>query len=199
MFSSSSVVRKAAALLTILVSIPYSSCLWPIPRSLRTGSTPVVLAKDFQIIAPTNAPADLDAAIVRSLSYIHNDKLQRLVVGRASADKSQVDRSKELPKLVLSLPRGVKATSIAEEATKPLNSRSEEYTLQVPADGSPATLSANSTLGLLRGLTTFEQLWYDLDGSATYTMEAPISIVDAPAFVSVSVDDLESRGLISTN
>jgi hypothetical protein len=57
--------------------------------------------------------------------------------------------------------------------------------LHVPSDGSPATLSANSTLGLLRGLTTFEQLWYDLDGAATYTLEAPITISDAPAFVCI--------------
>jgi hexosaminidase len=53
--------------------------------------------------------------------------------------------------------------------------------LTVPADGSAATLKANSTLGLFRGLTTFGQLWYDLD-NMTYTIEAPISITDAPAY-----------------
>ena len=44
-------------------------------------------------------------------------------------------------------------------------------------------LSANTTLGLFRGLTTFGQLWYDWDGT-TYTLEAPINIVDSPAYVS---------------
>lgn len=32
--------------------------------------------------------------------------------------------------------------------------------LSVPDDGSDASLTANTGLGLLRGLTTFEQLWY---------------------------------------
>ncbi|KAG5732634.1 hypothetical protein E4T56_gene16912, partial [Termitomyces sp. T112] len=38
-----------------------------------------------------------------------------------------------------------------------------------------------STLGLFRGLTTFGQLWYDLNG-ITYTLQAPFDIVDSPAF-----------------
>ena len=64
---------------------------------------------------------------------------------------------------------------------KPLGSRDESYTLSVPADGRPATLSANTTLGLLRGLSTFQQLWF-AHGSETYMLGAPLSIADAPAF-----------------
>ena len=52
----------------------------------------------------------------------------------------------------------------------------------MPADGSSAILIANSTLGLFRGLTTFEQLWYYFDGDI-YTLEAPVQISDAPAYV----------------
>lgn len=186
MFFLSLVVTAMRGILTLLVFLPFSFCLWPIPRSLQTGSTPIVLSKNFNIVGLRNSPADLDAAISRTLGYIHNDKLQRLVVGRASADVAQLQGAKQLPSLVLSLPADVKVNSITEEAIKPLGSRSEEYTLQVPADGSIATLSANSTLGLLRGLTTFEQLWYDLDGSETYMLDAPVSITDFPAFVSAS-------------
>jgi hexosaminidase len=71
--------------------------------------------------------------------------------------------------------------SISDEATDVLESRDEAYTLTVPSDGSVATLEANSTLGLFRGLTTFGQLWYEYDG-VTYTLEAPIQIHDAPAY-----------------
>jgi hexosaminidase len=71
------------------------------------------------------------------------------------------------------------------EAVQPLAARSEGYSLHVPIDGSSAVLTANSTLGLFRGLTTFEQLWYDLEGVA-YSYQAPVVIVDDyPAYVSL--------------
>ncbi|KAF5343340.1 hypothetical protein D9758_014183 [Tetrapyrgos nigripes] len=57
----------------------------------------------------------------------------------------------------------------------------EGFSLTVPPDGSQAELKANPTLGLFKGLTTFSQLWYDLDGIA-YTVEAPIAIMDEPAY-----------------
>ena len=76
--------------------------------------------------------------------------------------------------------------SISDEAKDALESRDEAYTLSVPADGSAATLKANSTLGLYRGLITFEQLWYDYENT-TYSLEAPIQIDDAPAYVSSSI------------
>lgn len=176
---------KALALVALAVSLAIpATALWPIPRQLETGSTPLILADDFKIVGIKNSPSDLNTAISRTINYINNDKLERLVVGRASTDNAKVQNAKTLMTLVLEMPEGAKVNSIAEEAVVPLGSRSEEYTLHIPADGSSATLSANSTLGLLRGLTTFEQFWYDLDGAATYTLEAPISITDSPAFVS---------------
>lgn len=183
--------------LGLLLAVPVCG-LWPIPRALQTGTTPLILSKDFKITAIRNPPSDLTGAISRTLGHISDDKLQRLVVGRASADEAAVQHAKQLPSLTLSLAEGAEVKSISEEAIKPLGTRSEEYVLHVPSDGSPATLSANSTLGLLRGLTTFEQLWYDLDGAATYTLEAPISITDAPAYVSArlpNVDDSLTRSV----
>ncbi|EKM49790.1 glycoside hydrolase family 20 protein [Phanerochaete carnosa HHB-10118-sp] len=174
---------KAFALIALAISfvVPVTA-LWPIPRQLETGSTPLVLASDFKIDNLDSPPSDLGAAVARTLDHLSTDKLERLVVGRASADKAAVQDAKALPSLVLAVPQGAKVNSIADEAIMPLGSRSEEYTLTIPSDGSPATLTANSTLGLFRGLTTFEQFWYDLDGAATYTLEAPVSITDFPAF-----------------
>lgn len=174
----------ASAILVLSFAVSHVLCLWPMPKSLQTGTTPLVLANNFKIVNIPHSPADLEAAISRTSSFIKNDKLERLVVGRSSTDASKAQHAKQLGSLVLSLSRGATARSVATEAIAPLGSRSEEYTLHVPADGSPATLSANSTLGLFRGLTTFEQLWYQLDDHTTYTMQAPISIVDSPAFVS---------------
>ena len=184
MYSTRRLLSLTLGVVVLLSLVVQVHGLWPIPRSLQTGSTPLILAKNFHIVGLQNSPSDLADAISRTLGHINDDKLQRLVVGRASADKAAVQHAKQLPSLTLSLPKNVKVNSISEEAIKPLGSRSEEYTLHIPSNGSPATLSANSTLGLLRGLTTFEQLWYDLDGAATYTLDAPISIADAPAFVS---------------
>ena len=46
--------------------------------------------------------------------------------------------------------------------------------MSIAVDGSTATLTANSTLGLFRGLTTFTQLFYERSGQI-YAVEAPIS------------------------
>ena len=69
-----------------------------------------------------------------------------------------------------------------QEATSETEERDESYMLIVPADGNGVTLSANTTLGMFRGLTTFGQMWYDLDGTS-YTLVSPIHIVNAPKFV----------------
>ena len=88
-----------------------------------------------------------------------------------------------LSSVSLVLEDGAVVRSISEEAVQPLGNRSEGYSLYVPDDGSEAIISANSTLGLLRGLTSFEQLWYVLD-DVTYTNLAPVTIEnDAPAYV----------------
>ncbi|KAJ7600334.1 glycoside hydrolase family 20 protein [Mycena floridula] len=156
-------------------------CLWPVPRHLQTGTSFLQLAPAFDItVQISNPPQDLLTAVEQTKTFIHTDKLQRLIVGRGSSDSVTVKSAPTLPALTLNLLKP--ARSIATEAVLPIGTRSEEYSLSVPADGSPAVLSANSTLGLLRGLTTFEQLWYDLQG-VTYTNVAPVSIInDSPAF-----------------
>lgn len=129
-----------------------------------------------------NAPADLYEAVAQAQYYLENDKLGRLVVGRGANDSAALANAKMLSSLTLSL-GGENAEPIASEAVKPLGTRREEYALTIPADGSAATLAANSTLGLYRGLTTFNQLFYYY-GGVTYTLLAPISITDTPAYVS---------------
>ena len=157
--------------------------LWPLPRSLSTGSTGLKLSPIFDIhLNVQHAPTDLRDAVSRTKSHLKNDQHGRLVVGRGSSDSSAIQHAKSLSSLQVSLVRGASVRSIAEEARREIGTRSEEYTLHVPADGSPATLTANSTLGLYRGLTTFEQVWFQSSGH-TYTVEAPIAITDSPAYV----------------
>lgn len=108
--------------------------------------------------------------------------LQRLVVGRGSVDNASIQGAKSLSSLQISLVQGAAVNSISAESVKEITNRSETYKLSVPADGSSATLTANSTLGLFRGLTTFSQLWYYYNNEV-YTLEAPVQITDWPAFV----------------
>lgn len=157
--------------------------LWPIPRSLQAGPNALVLSPDFDIQSRLSAtPADLSEAVNRTKSFLLHDRLQRLVVGRGASDSSAIESAKHLHILSMELSKGATVRNISEEAIIGLSMRSEEYTLYIPDDGSEAVLKANSTLGLLRGLTTFEQMWYDLDDQI-YTLETPISISDSPAYV----------------
>ncbi|PFH54031.1 glycoside hydrolase family 20 protein [Amanita thiersii Skay4041] len=157
--------------------------LWPMPRTLNTGSTYMKLASTFSIqINVNNPPQDLLDAVSQTTGFLQNDKLRRLAIGRGANDTSILAGAASLPKLTLSLLNGQIASSIAQESVRPLGQRSEGYSLTVPGDGSAATITANSTLGLFRGLTTFSQLWYDASG-VTYTFMAPVVISnDSPAF-----------------
>ena len=158
---------------------------WPIPTALDTGTSPLILSPYFSVgVAIDNAPLDLYQAVQQAEYYLQNDKLGRLVVGRGANDSAALVNAPTLSSLQLSLTSGAPVNPIATESVKSLGTRSEEYVLSIPDDGSPATLTANSTLGLYRGLTTFTQLWYYFAGT-TYTLDAPFAITDAPAYVGV--------------
>ncbi|KZW01509.1 glycoside hydrolase family 20 protein [Exidia glandulosa HHB12029] len=171
------------ALAVVAGSFPVSAVsLWPVPASLTTGSTILRLAPDFTIaLSVSNAPRDLVDAVIRTESHIWNDKHRLMVVDRGASHSAAIAKAPLLPQLNVQLVVRQPVLSIAEETSKEMEKRSEEYTLTVPADGRAALLVANSTLGLLRGLTTFEQLWYTL-GPDIYTPSAPVTIHDKPAF-----------------
>jgi hexosaminidase len=156
--------------------------LWPIPSALETGTTALKVSPYFSFdVQVEDAPLDLYAAVAQAQYYLANDKLGRLVVGRGANDTTALMGAQTLSTLTLSLTSSATVEPIASEAVKPLGTRSEEYALTIPADGSAATLTANSTLGLYRGLTTFNQLFYYYSG-VTYTLLAPIAITDTPAY-----------------
>ncbi|KAJ7060864.1 N-acetylhexosaminidase [Mycena amicta] len=169
-----------------LTLLPQAFALWPLPTGLNVGTTPLKLAKSFDIkLDVANAPSDLKDAVSRAKGFLKTDKLAALVIDRGASSAAALKTAKSLPSLTLEFvaasKKGPSVKSIAEEAIAPIETRDEAYTLSIPSDGSPAVLKANSTLGLFRGLQTFGQLWFDLEGT-TYTLEAPIQISDAPAY-----------------
>ena len=173
---------KSIFVLPCFTSLTYA--LWPLPQDIHTGNSPLRLDSTFSISVTSipNAPKDILDATQRTQHHVQADKLAALVPDRGASSKSAVAHAKALQSLSLRYTGGAPLKSISQEAVADIDRRVEAYTLIIPADGSEATLSANSSLGLLRGLTTFEQLWYELDGK-TYTLQAPIKIHDYPAYV----------------
>ncbi|KAJ3881993.1 glycoside hydrolase family 20 protein [Lentinula edodes] len=173
-----------AAIVLALSAIPCCLSIWPIPRSLDSGNQILKLSGLFDIsINFTNPPQDLLDAVTRTKYSIQTDQLGRLTVGRGSSDSTAFGSAKTLRTLMLALEQSASpAQPIATEAVVALDARDEGYSLSVPLDGSAGVVSANTTLGLLRGLSTFEQLWYTYDGTI-YTNYAPLTIVnDSPAY-----------------
>ncbi|THG95588.1 hypothetical protein EW026_g6090 [Hermanssonia centrifuga] len=149
------------------IFVPAVVALWPVPHTLHTGSGALKLAHTFavQLQAQESPPADLLAAISNAESLLKTDSFQRLVVGRASADDKAISHAPELPSLLLSL-----APRMALPHRPPRRSQ--------------ATLLANSSLGLFRGLSTFTTMWY-ASPTQKYILNAPVQILDEPAFLSV--------------
>lgn len=178
---------KAGYCLLLLCGIPMAYALWPMPRSLQTGASLVKLSPSFDIeVALSRPPQDLLDAVTRTKQNIKSDMLRRLVVGRGSSDTAGLAHAPSLSKLSLTLtPAGASSVnSIMTEATKDIAKRREEYSLTLPANGATASIVANSTLGLFRGLTTFEQLWYADSAGNPYAYQAPVVIAsDTPAYV----------------
>ncbi|GAA6056760.1 hypothetical protein JCM3770_006119 [Rhodotorula araucariae] len=135
---------------------------------------------------------DLAPAIARTLAHLELDGLQRLVVDRGESDRSAVLVAPTLSRLVLSLNSSSYA-SLADELNKSPDDIDESYVLDVPhcndSDSSlTAALTANTSLGLIRGLETFTQLVYTLPSTsgpgdgARYIRQAPLHLVDRPSF-----------------
>ncbi|KXN93273.1 Beta-hexosaminidase 1 [Leucoagaricus sp. SymC.cos] len=172
------------SLFCVFVSFSPVLALWPRPQNLTTGSTPLRLAPNFSIkfSGINQVPKDLSDAAQRTSTFLKTDKLQALVTDRGASSSNAISSARTLQSLTITLSTasgGVK--SISQDAMAGLGTSDESYTLQVPGNGGTATLTANTALGLFRGLTTFGQLWYDLDGT-TYTLQAPIHVKDAPAY-----------------
>lgn len=144
--------------LTLLFSATSALALWPIPRKLSTGSTPLLLSNSFAIEFSDieRPPEDVKQAVARTQVQLKYDRLERLVIGRGAADAPSLAGAKTLRKLKVSLGPNFDETkglvSISEEATKPIEERNEGYNLTIPADGSDATLTASSGLGSVKAM-----------------------------------------------
>lgn len=178
-------VMKLLSFFSAFLLIVTALAVWPRPQNMTIGMTPLRLSSDFSIRTSgiRQVPQDLSDAIHRSSNYLKADKLGALVPDRGASSARKVSSAHSLQSLILSLESGLgQLQSISDGAIAGLGVTDETYTLEIPVNGENATLTARSALGLFRGLKTFEQLWFYIDGT-TYTLQAPIQIQDAPAYV----------------
>jgi hexosaminidase len=175
----------------------------PLPTSFTTGHTSRVLAHDVDFVfrassasASTLPPPDLVRAIERTKTRLRRTRHQYLSPTGGSEFFEHASRDTPvLTGIVLDLsgPQD-NITSIAQCAHEAVEARTEleAYSLSIPVAGQ-ALIRSGSTLGLLRGLTTLEQLVYRLlAGSHTgepgnedgvlFLPHAPYEISDQPAF-----------------
>lgn len=179
-------MTRTSLLLLLFALASEVLALWPAPRQMTNGSTTLRLASNFAIRTTFSRPSnDLMDAIAQTQTFLKNDKLGPLTIDRGASLVPGASKARQLSQLVLQLNAGKVSTTISSEVMKDVTERDESYTLSVPGDGSTATIKANNALGLFRGLTTFGQLWYS-SGGVTFMSTAPLSITDAPAFVSYS-------------
>ncbi|SCV68294.1 BQ2448_415 [Microbotryum intermedium] len=196
-------------LLSVLGSV---IAVWPRPHAISRGSGTVRLSQHFRIVidkgderlckakiadvsdmvngALSPLRESLAQAIQRSQSRVQHDTHALLRVDRGASYLKSVKDASVLTTLSLSITREGRRRPITYETNFPYEKQDESYTLTVPARCKKGlctgTLAAKTTLGLLRGLTTFEQLVYSFPPSvksnAKFIIDMPVKIEDKPAF-----------------
>ncbi|KAL1406042.1 Glucosamine-6-phosphate isomerase (Glucosamine-6-phosphate deaminase) (GNPDA) (GlcN6P deaminase) [Vanrija albida] len=209
-------IAAALGLLSLRASAagPSKLNLLPFPTKASVGSTVVCLSKDFAIeldaasLGGKEAPHDLLMAIERAGVTLMNRRHEYLSVsGGLEFFEDGQGCAHYLDTLVLSFAPEADYGSILSHATAPVEKRrdAEGYRLSVATQGR-AHAVAGTALGLFRGLTTFENLVYHVDGVAVglgsaqkapgqvplgsgvepegvkYVPFAPYEIEDKPAF-----------------
>jgi hexosaminidase len=159
----------------------------PLPTSYTTGLTPVLISPDLDFIfhqsgRKVSLPSDLARSMKRTTDRLQQTQHQYLSPTRG-AEFFLTSASPILTevRLVLDITAGEEVASIAQCAHAEAEDRPllEAYSLSVPLKG-PAIIKAKSALGLLRGLTTLEQLVYRAPPSIVTDSPSPPSEIVAP-------------------
>lgn len=149
----------------------------PLPTQYTTGEDVLCLSSDFEIrleksLEGTELPKDLLQAIKRTERRLWSNRHQYLSVqlGAEFFSSGLKEGCKHSLKILhVSIDHGGDGVveSIMHSAIRPAEERPnlERYTLSVPLEGQ-AVLKTPTALGALRGLTTFENLFYYLPNSA---------------------------------
>lgn len=199
-------MRSLGSIVMLLSALRSVPALWPAPSQYTTGAHYVRLHDSFSIVlhGTYSIPEDLRAAIATAEYQIKNDNMVPLKVDLDNIEE-QAKKTEHIFYFLnlhlnpdtqsLSMPsrrntgkhtiiQKAELESTSNEINKPFEERDESYTLEVNPGDPVANLTASTALGFLRGLQTFTQMVYTTSGSSTvrYIRDAPISIVDKPAY-----------------
>ncbi|KAK3310151.1 glycoside hydrolase family 20 protein [Chaetomium strumarium] len=184
----------SSCLSLILVAVGPAAAIWPAPQSFTNGTSVLYLHQNIKVTYNNESiqytygyePRTLtskevvQAGVSRALTGILNSKFVPWMLHKPGSD-FEPDLAKG--QKWLNTLQITQTSKDEPSAFKPLAGEVDEsYNLTMSADGD-VKLSAVSSIGVLRGLETFTQLFYQHSkGNFWYTPYAPVSIQDAPKF-----------------
>lgn len=141
----------------------------PLPRRFTIGHTVLCLSEQFTIHADPGSDFSLPDDLLRAAARTTESVLataHQFLSPHHGAEFLPVDGGSFCQDYIRSLvleydDKSGASLSVMENAVKRVEERNEGYVLRIEASGQ-TRLKANSTLGLFRGLSTFEQLFYRL-------------------------------------
>lgn len=163
----------------------------PLPTSFSVGQTLRRVSPSLRIDLHGSGPRDLLIAIQRTQQNILATRFEYLspLRGAELFDQSDIDSREVLSHVILELEgsgslddngKGGEAASIKQCVQRAAEERLqlESYKLSIPTEGA-GRIRAKTALGLLRGLTTLEQLLYYLpDGGKSVCSSAALGRAD---------------------
>jgi len=193
--------------IVVILCTPLVSALWPIPSTYQSGSdvlwidnnVGVNYSSNFEVcldrkrwqrpIADVCFKLEGDPSAQNAASQIINTAVQRtlttifqqnFVPWKFNPRNSDYEPDTATRQYIKSITLH-QNTADPANITKPSSPVDESYTLSVPISGE-VIITANSSIGLSYGLTTFSQLFFKHSDGSVYTKLAPVTISDAPKF-----------------
>lgn len=157
--------------------------IWPKPISVTNGSSTIYVNPALAINA-SPASADLVNFFTSIMSkvFVHPLPTAATRAVREAAAKA-AGRSVPLGYFGAIPLLSTINVQVANPSAPMQNGMDESYNLTIPADGTPATLSANTLVGAYHGIVTLAQLIrWDFDNKVYHVDYLPLAISDAPRF-----------------
>ncbi|GIZ48836.1 hypothetical protein CKM354_001188200 [Cercospora kikuchii] len=196
-------------ILPVALLVSSASAIWPLPKEYQHGKDVLWINKDkVDVEYHQSGSVSLPEYPPEEYLLTHSEQNTKREEGTGSASKivqNAVQRTYDTlfsknfvpwmlrPRLSNYEPdsnsTGTYITTITiqqmgadpDDVKKPDTEIDESYSLEVTTDGK-VTVSAKTSIGILWGLTTFTQLFFQHSNGGVYTDLAPVSIKDEPKF-----------------
>ncbi|EFX03281.1 beta-hexosaminidase beta chain precursor [Grosmannia clavigera kw1407] len=191
-------ITKTVLSFALVVANPVAA-VWPIPQNISTGDTTLLINENIAVtyngVSLTythgyeasdiqNSENIVQGGVSRALDAIFQTGLVPWKLHPKNSLSSFEPDLKTSSSLASVHSLVIKQTTLDTTNTTKAKAGTvdESYGLTVSVDG-VASLTATTSVGVLRGLATFEQLFYaHTSGTAWYTPLAPVVIKDAPKY-----------------